>query len=89
MSDAEAVDARAVRITFADGKTRSFAFEPKLVDPTVLASAFQNFIDQGYINLEMDDRLVIIPLTSVQSVEIAPKPEGNLPNAVKILHEFD
>ena len=89
MSDAEAVNARAVRITFVDGKTRSFAFEPKLIDPTVLASTFQNFIDQGYINLEMDDRVIIIPLTSVQSFEIAPKPEGSLPNAVKILHEFD
>ncbi len=89
MSDFDAVDARAVRITFNNGEKRSFAFEPRQIDPATLASSFQKFFDQGYINLEMDDRVIVIPMTSVQSFEIAPKPDASLPNAVKVLHEFN
>jgi len=89
MSDAEVVDARALRITFQNGDQRSFAFEPKQVDQSTLASSFQKFFDQGYVNLEMDDRILVVPIASIQTMEIEPKPDGNLPNSVRVLHEFD
>ena len=88
MSDLEAVDARSVTITFGNGEQRSFAFEPKMIDPSTLGSAIQKVVEQGYINLEMDDRFILVPLSNVQTIEIAPKPEGNLPNSFRILHEF-
>lgn len=88
MSEAEAVDARAIRITFNNGEQRSFAFEPKILDNSVLATKFQEFMDKGYLALEKDDRVIIVPISSIQSLEIAPKPGTSLPNALKILHEF-
>ena len=88
MSDQEAVDARSVTITFANGGQRSFAFEPK-IDPSTLGSAIQKIVEQGYINLEMDDRFIMVPLSSVQTIQIAPKPGGNLPNSFRILDEFN
>jgi hypothetical protein len=89
MSDEQVSDARAVEITFSNGSTRRFAYEPLVVDPSMLASTFQKFIDQGYINFEMEDRLLIIPMANVQSLEVTPRPEGNLPNSFKVIHEFD
>ena len=88
MSDFEAVEARAIRITFNNGEQRSFAFEPQQVDTSGLASRFQEHMDRGFLVLEKEDRLMILPMASVQSIEIAPKPDANLPAAIKILHEF-
>ena len=89
MRDQEAIEARAVKIAFVNGVQRSFAFEPKFADPSTLGSVFQKVIEQGYINLEMDDGFIMVPLSNVQTIEITPKPEGNLPNSFRILHEFD
>jgi hypothetical protein len=56
MSDEQLLDARAVGITFSNVSTRRFAYEPLVVDPSMLASTFQRFLDQGYINFELEDR---------------------------------
>lgn len=90
MSEAEVIDARALKITFVNGDTRSFAFEPENVgDPTAVAESFNRFVDSGYVLLDMDDRLIFIPMANVQSLEVVPKPEGKFPNATRVLHEFE
>ena len=89
MSDQEAIDVRTVQITFVNGEHRSFAFEPKDFNRSNLASVFQQFVEQGYINLELDDQFIMVPISNVQTVEITPKPTGNLPYSIRILHEFD
>lgn len=89
MSDVEAIDARSVRITFTNGERRSYAFEPLGMDPSVMATRFSEFMNQGYMVLEKDDSIIVIPMSSVLHMEVAPKPENSLPNSVKILHEFD
>ncbi len=85
---AEVIDAKAVRITFTNGEKRSYAFEPIESEPSMTASRFNEFMKQGYIVLEKDDSVIVIPVSSIQQLEIAPKPAQSLPNAVKILHEF-
>ena len=87
-TEAESVEARAIRITFNNGEQRSFAFEPKHVDATLIASRFQEHMDRGFLLLEKDDRLVVLPMGSIQSIELAPKPDAPLPNTIRILHEF-
>ena len=87
MSD-DIVDAKTIAITFSDGSVRRFAFEPMGVEPSVLASKVQGFFAQGYINLQMDDRFLMIPMGNVQSIEITPRPAGELPNTFRVLHEF-
>ena len=49
---AEVIDARSVRITFTNGKQRSYAFEPIESEPSKLASHFNDFMTQGYIRSE-------------------------------------
>ena len=88
MSDVEAIDARSVRITFTNGERRSYAFAPLESEPSVMASRFNDFMTQGYMVLEKDDSIIVIPTSSILSMEVAPKPAQSLPNTVKILHEF-
>lgn len=88
MSDVEAIDARSVRITFTNGERRSYAFAPMEADPSVMGSRFNEFMTQGYMVLEKDDSIIVIPMSSVLSMEVAPKPAASLPNTIKILHEF-
>ena len=51
LSDLDTVEARAIRITFNNGEQRSFAFEPRHVDTSVLASRFQEHMDRGFLAL--------------------------------------
>lgn len=85
---AEVIDAKSVRITFTNGEQRSYAFEPIDSEPSMMATRFNDFMAQGYIVLEKDHSVIVIPLSSVQQLEIEPKPPQSLPNAIKILHEF-
>ncbi len=88
MSDSEAVDVKAVKITFTNGDTRSFAYEPLDIDPAGMAQVFNRFVESGHILLNTDDRTIFIPMSSVQSMEVIPKPDGRLPSAINVLHEF-
>jgi len=88
MSDLDAVDTRSVRITFTNGERRSYAFAPVDSEPSVMASRFNEFMSQGYMVLEKDDSIIVIPTSSILTMEVAPKPAQSLPDTVRILHEF-
>jgi hypothetical protein len=90
VTDSEVIDVRAVKLTFVNGDTRTFAFEPPdVAEPTAIAQSFNRFVESGYVLLETDDRMIFIPMANVQSLEIMPKPEGVLPNATQVLYEFE
>jgi hypothetical protein len=90
VTESEVIDARALKLTFVNGDTRTFAFEPAdASEPTAIAQSFNRFVESGYVLLEKDDRMIFIPMANVQSLEIMPKPEGVLPNATHVLYEFE
>ncbi len=83
MTDIDTLDTRSVRITFVNGERRSYAFAPVSDDTATLAARFNEFMSQGYIVLEKSDSYVVIPTSSILSMEVAPKPAQTLPNSVK------
>lgn len=89
MSESQVVDVKAVKITFTNADVRSFAYEPLEIDPAGIAHVFHRFAEAGHILLNTEDRIIFIPMSSVQSPEITPKPDGKLPNSINVLHEFD
>ncbi len=84
-----AEDARVLRITFTDGKTRVYAYEPIQADAGNFASKVDKIIESKNLVLEFDDRVMFIPFTSILYYEIAPKSDMKIQNSIKVLHEFE
>ena len=89
MSDQNVVDARQLRITFNDDTVQTYAFEPLQVDVSNIAGAVQKFFEQGFFNLELEEKVILIPISSIKSFEIEPKPDVSLPNSIRIIHQFE
>jgi len=88
-NEIQSEEARVVRITFKDGKVRTFAYDPVKVDPSTFATAVGKVLESKNLILELDDRVLIIPFSSILYYEIAPKPESKIPNALNVLYEFE
>jgi hypothetical protein len=84
-----AEDARVVRITFTDGKTRVYAYEPIQSDIGNFAAKVDKIIESKNLILEFEDRVMFIPFTSILYYEIAPKSDMKIQNAIRVLHEFE
>jgi hypothetical protein len=87
MSDTQK-EARHLKITMMNGKVRRFAFETLGGDPSTATSRIKELLDAQEIILREDDRLTIIPISNIQSLEIVPPPELKIPHCLNILHEF-
>ena len=87
--EVKAEDVRVVRVTFLDGKTRTFAYDPVQVDPTNFTAAVERMLESKNLVLELDDSVLVIPFSSILHYEIAPKPKFNIPNALKVQYEFE
>jgi hypothetical protein len=81
-------EARHLKVTMMNGKVRRFAFETLGGDPSTATTRVKELLDAREIILREEDRLTIIPLSNVQSLEIAPPPEIQIPHCLNILHEF-
>jgi hypothetical protein len=88
-NEMQSEEARVVRITFNDGKVRTFAYDPVKVDPANFATAVGKVLESKNLILELDDRVLIIPFSSILYYEIAPKPDTKVPGAIKVLYEFE
>lgn len=44
--------------------------------------------ERNYIMLEMDDKLEIIPTTSIESIQMAPKPDVELKHSTKVTEDL-
>lgn len=81
-------DIRYLVIHFTDGTTKRFTFE-RAQEAATAMSRLQKTLDQGELFLEFEDKLMLVPLSSVKYVEVAPKPDFQLPNAVHVVDELD
>jgi hypothetical protein len=82
-------DVRVVRVTFVDGKTRTFAYDPLQVDASNFAVSVEKMLESKNLILELDDSMLVIPFTSILHYEVAPKPAFKIPNALKVQYEFE
>lgn len=84
-------EGRYLKIKFTNGEEKSFVFEPLLntSDAATVSTRVQQMLDSGRLILKAADKLMIIPLTNVISIEVSPCPPSALPQAIHVLHEFE
>lgn len=84
-------DGRYLKIQFVDGQEKTFVFEPLIntTDAAMVTTRVQQMLDSGRIILKADNKLLIIPLANVISLEISPCPDAAMPHAINVLHEFE
>jgi hypothetical protein len=68
---------RYCQITFMDGEQKRFLFEAARPDgdPT-MGMAIDELLKQENLIFQLDERMVIIPMCNVKSIDIYPAPEG-------------
>lgn len=67
-------------ITYTDGSHDQFAF-PSQTSPSELASLLEKLLGGSVLCLQLEDRLLSIPICNVRSAELFPAPK-NLPDTV-------
>ena len=65
-----------VTIHFTDGTTQCFGFEAQDIDPITSASAprLENHLVRKQIQIHLPDRVLVIPMRSIKSMEFTPVP---------------
>lgn len=84
----KAADVRYLVIHFNDGSNKRLMFERADEAATAL-TRMQKTLDQGELVLEFQDKLMVVPLSSVKYLEVAPKPDVKIPNAVQVIDEME
>ena len=64
-----------LRILFNNGSEQRVAFEPRDINPSFQEARLQEILRSGQLIIGLDDRLQIIPLSSVKLVEVLPRPD--------------
>ncbi len=78
--------ARSLKVTFVNGESRRFAFEPENVsDPGAVTRAFNRFVEAAYVLLDMSRKMARSSMSNVLPLEVVPKPEGIFPAATCVL----
>ncbi len=75
------VDDRRLTIHFIDGSNLALSFPPQPGNPLRLAKRIEEAMESNYFATEIDDKLVIVPKTSIKYMEVAPLPD-ELPETV-------
>ena len=73
---------RFCKINFVDGKSSRFIYEPVRPDEaSSIGQAIQELSQTNNLIFYVEEKLVIIPMNNVRSIEIAPSP-ANLPRSI-------
>ncbi len=70
-------------IHFMDGSSMSFQFDAPLDDTLSVANQIHNVIDNNIMRLEVDRKLVFIPIANIRTIEIVPAPSKLPPQVLK------
>lgn len=69
-------------IRYVNGNENRFEFT-RVDDTMNVATRIKEVLSANQIMLELEDRVLIIPLQNVQSIEVSPPPEKMPPNVIK------
>ena len=73
---------RFCKINFVDGESCRFIYEPVRADePSSIGRAIQELSQTNNLIFYVEEKLVIIPMNNVRSIEISPSPV-NLPQTI-------
>jgi hypothetical protein len=80
---------RFITINFNNGKKQKFEFLPIADDPSVMTSKLEKMVASGVLMFHCEDRVHIIPLNSVESMEVSPAPDKLPGFVVQALREIE
>ena len=67
-------DKVTLTINFNNGTSKKFSFPRVDVDPHMVGTKINQFLSANHVILELDDGVVIIPVSSIKYMEVSPKP---------------
>ncbi|MEB3288847.1 MAG: hypothetical protein VKI82_02965 [Leptolyngbya sp.] len=70
-----------ITITFNNGAVQTYGLTERQTDPVQMASRLKNLMEASTFSLEVENRLVIIPMHNIRTIEVSPAPD-KLPDLV-------
>jgi hypothetical protein len=67
-----------VTLTLVDGQRRTFTFQPPPNQQLRIAARVKEFIKQELVAFQLPDRLLMIPMAQVKSIEFTPVTEKTI-----------
>ena len=67
-------DKVTLTITFNDGTSKKYSFPRVDADPNMIGTKINELLSSNHVILELDDGIVIIPVSSIKCMEVSPKP---------------
>jgi hypothetical protein len=86
MSDSKQ-EYRYLEVTMMNGKVRKFAFETLGGDPSTSTTRVKELLNAKQLILQQAERLTIVPIANIQSIEVVPSPANKMPQSLSILQE--
>jgi hypothetical protein len=69
----EKTNAGFLKLTFADGSKQCFEYV-RAEDVSSIASRIQESLKANQVLIEMEDKLLIVPISSLKTIEVSPPP---------------
>lgn len=76
-------DKRRMTIYYTSGDKQVFEFPKQTDQKALIAGAIKELMDSKALMIELEDRTLVIPFSSIRSVEISPSPEKLPLTAIK------
>jgi len=70
------------KINLLDGEPISFKIEATAEKVRNVGSRIEKFMNSNYIGVRLPERLLLVPMQNVQSIELSPAPDGLIMNVV-------
>ena len=71
-----------MKITFMDGVTINLEGTPPEGAELQRATRMKEFLNSGYLALEVENKLLFIPVHNVRSIMVDPSPSTGLPDII-------
>jgi hypothetical protein len=68
-------------VTFSDGTVQTYGLTESQGDATQMASRIKNIMESNFLALELDHKLLMLPIQNIRSIEVSPTPT-KLPDTV-------
>ncbi|MFH7243608.1 MAG: hypothetical protein ACHWZW_12235 [Spirulina sp.] len=70
-----------ITVTFNDGTVQTYGLNSQQTTMLQMASRVKTMMESNMVALELEDRLVMLPMYSIRMIEVSPAP-NKLPDTV-------
>lgn len=70
-----------ITVTFINGAVETYSLTERQTDALQMASRLKTMMESNMFSLELEDRLVMIPMYNIRMIEVSPAP-NKLPDTV-------